>query len=550
MLHKDTLDSHRVRAHNAYSILVELKELATGWKQNRIKQFETVKFCVAEALDILRADTCIDYMFYDKELFRAELTDYEKTDGKFANRTDRIIRILDRCLEHNRGKYLAAIFAQLDQQLFREGIFEEKDFMPTLKPVDALATALACELIRIGYAKAYLYAYFKNLALYDKRNFRSRFDAIRDKFLTAGSRTYTVILKVRLPESEIDRLGIAAFTRDIPGDYDIPEEHKKFASRQKSNVFYRHECRVADGVSAVKKAKAALASLLDVLHLGMSRIAPVVDRNALVICNGSISRKKTDFVLDGNYSNDANIYSRFKQQVDTIQAHRGIDLSVKNRLDSALRHLRVGSTSPEIEQQFINYWIALEFIFSSGETSENTYTRLKENLTNILTCCYAKRNLLDLNQTLIDKGEIDSGTSYWEQDDVDGLIGRQSSLLLRYRLLKMKSHLFGHADKRKDYIQNHEKNLLRHLARIYRMRNELIHEAAIKQDIEGVTSNLRYYLVFLLNQFIVYFAHVDEDKTASLDDFFLQYGMWKKCIETTWKLDPLLAIPVELDLLK
>ena len=43
LLHKDTLDSHRVRTHNVYSLIKELYELITYWKNFQIKQFETVK---------------------------------------------------------------------------------------------------------------------------------------------------------------------------------------------------------------------------------------------------------------------------------------------------------------------------------------------------------------------------------------------------------------------------------------------------------------------------------------------------------------------------
>ncbi|WP_219481153.1 hypothetical protein [Segatella buccae] len=68
----------------------------------------------------------------------------------------------------------------------------------------------------------------------------------------------------------------------------------------------------------------------------------------------------------------------------------------------------------------------------------------------------------------------------------------------------------------KQYIKNHRNNLEFHITRIYRLRNELIHEAAIKQDMANVTSNLRFYLVFTLNQLIVFLTE-REDSTRELD---------------------------------
>ena len=41
LLHKNTLDSYRVRTHNAYTLLKELQELLIDWGNNQIKQFET-----------------------------------------------------------------------------------------------------------------------------------------------------------------------------------------------------------------------------------------------------------------------------------------------------------------------------------------------------------------------------------------------------------------------------------------------------------------------------------------------------------------------------
>ena len=160
--------------------------------------------------------------------------------------------------------------------------------------------------------------------------------------------------------------------------------------------------------------------------------------------------------------------------------------------------------------------------------------------------------LLVLNESLIQQRKIDSGTLYWEKDDMDDFINKENSLLLKFRLLKMKSRLFTeHRDKKKAFIENHEKNLNRHIARIYRMRNELIHEAAIKQDIENVTSNLRYYLTFLLNQMIVYFSNIEPRiEPASLEDFFYEYEMWKKRIKENLDFETLMNVPIEMDLLK
>ena len=64
-----------------------------------------------------------------------------------------------------------------------------------------------------------------------------------------------------------------------------------------------------------------------------------------------------------------------------------------------------------------------------------------------------------------------------------------------------------------------------HLIRIYHFRNMLIHEAAINQDIEGITSNLRYYLYFVIEQMILFYTTTKMDKLLSIDDFFYEYKL-------------------------
>lgn len=69
LFHKNTLDSYRVRSHNAFSLLKELKELIIGWKRNRIKQFETVQLCIQETKDSISQDECLDFSFTAKICF-------------------------------------------------------------------------------------------------------------------------------------------------------------------------------------------------------------------------------------------------------------------------------------------------------------------------------------------------------------------------------------------------------------------------------------------------------------------------------------------------
>src|SRR5699024_7815864 len=63
----------------------------------------------------------------------------------------------------------------------------------------------------------------------------------------------------------------------------------------------------------------------------------------------------------------------------------------KDKIKSAIRYLRLGNQSTEVEHKFINYWIGLEYLFSSYQ-SENTINRIKEHFINAHSRVYVKRN--------------------------------------------------------------------------------------------------------------------------------------------------------------
>lgn len=109
----------------------------------------------------------------------------------------------------------------------------------------------------------------------------------------------------------------------------------------------------------------------------------------------------------------------------------------------------------------------------------------------------------------------------FEKIDDPAFCNSLPNILMRYRASKMKSHL-RQRESIRNYMKQHESNLRQHLSRIYRLRNELVHEAAIKQDMVNVTSNLRFYLMFVINQMIGYFSDND-GKHKTMMRFFWQY---------------------------
>ena len=291
--------------------------------------------------------------------------------------------------------------------------------------------------------------------------------------------------------------------------------------------------------------KKRLSEELDSLHVYLSHLNVECQATAIVIKQekegNTLQILPTKIFLDGVYSQEVSKANKFRKKLADINASQNVSNDVRERLSSALRHIRIGNNDDEIEQRFINYWIALEYLFSSPRFEEVTFQRLNQNLTTILSVNYVKRNLLYLERSLIKAGFIDE-KEHIIKENINDVIARTTNLLLKYRLLKFNQRLFGNDKDRKAYVMRHESNLHSHLSRIYHLRNELIHEAAINQDIEDLTSNLRYYLISVITRIIAFMESYKSStgNPVTLEEFFYEMELRKITIEESWSMEDLM----------
>ena len=198
-------------------------------------------------------------------------------------------------------------------------------------------------------------------------------------------------------------------------------------------------------------------------------------QNVLVIVgesSGPFPLLRSVRVLDASYADDPIIAEKMDRNLDVIMNNDRIAKDVKDRLRSALRHLRMGNDETDAGQQLVNYWVALEFLFSSPRSSESTIKRLEQNLTNILTSGYVKRRVEYLNDKMVKNKTLAEGDKWWLLDEagINVLISQQKSLLMKHHLQQMKSCLCGNSEKAKEFINNHRDHLVWQIYRAYRYR--------------------------------------------------------------------------------
>lgn len=532
LLNKRTPDSYRVKSHNVLSIFEELCDLIEGWNKRRIQSPETVILCAEECIKLMEDDSWIDYSFYDKALLKDEITGYkailenkEKRNNiyEISNKLKYACR---KCIDINSNIYAENLFTYLIAQIKKTGDIDEKCYVKTMDSFEKALSFLCTEMLRLGYSKNFLYKNAQKL-----KDGKLNIDRMKQELLGQKAKKFRVIFKIQsnnyIAECKnaynlVEKLEIEL--KSIP-EYNKTKIHN-FIETEGNKLFREFTVVALDTYAAIKKAKESMALLLDTLYLGNEVEKGKIHSQVLVLSDaGGLypELRNHNYELDGNYDSNPEMSKLLKEKVDIILNNNLVKEDVKERLKSALRHLRMANNSKDLELRFVNYWIALEFIFSSPINNENTFGRIKTHLINILIYSYGARNVKYLEKLLHEDGSLPKTESLLKMDDDKwhNLIDVVKDKRTQYRLCKIKSNLHS-KDNINAYISVHRKNLEWHIARIYRMRNELIHEAALTQDIEGVTSNLRFYLVFLLNQIVNYFS-TDNKMQLSINDFFYEY---------------------------
>lgn len=538
LLHSNTIDSYRVKVRNPKSIMVEIKECIEGFERGQIKHFLTIagekdKLSLSnEAENMINTEP--DYLRFtaiSKEYYRTLLRTLSE---KSYIKTKKSLELL---IEDN-ADYVENIIDGLRQLLYHE---EVQDIFPKLKKIDTTIGILFSELVDAGFSKNFLYRYIRSIftnSLTDEVTFQVKFEEFINR-LSKAENKYEVVFRIDTSKIVYETLKVAAQDRmtvmENVDEYKIEEskEFEIFNQAKEQRVFVKCEMQAPDYLTALKLAKSILAENLDIINLGFSDEFIHVHQRVFVVDTNSPKNAKFQSArnsLDGKYNVTKEHYLGFIEKLPAILSKDNISPESKEKVKSAVRYLRLGNQSVEVEHKFINYWIGLEYLFSNYD-NYNTINRIKDHFIKAHLLIYVKRNLNAFDKSFkklpaLETAKIQAytGDTYLQNPDFYEQIGTlliNTHPLLAYRALKLKEWIFksGGGFCISDYLKRHEANLHIHLTRIYRLRNEIIHDAATDTNYEQIASNLRYYLTFMLNSII---DHLYTTKTtnASIEEFF------------------------------
>ena len=534
LLHVGSIDSYRARVMNPNTILSELLECLLHFKKGRILNFETVENIRDETREMLTKDSFIKFKTFSREYMISLLDEMKKDDYQ------KVINCLKISIEENQ-RYLNELIKALKKLIFQDDIDSENKFLEFRK-IELIVAPLVTELLRSGFSKSYLYRFLSAFFVYKpKDTFEQSFDEFI-KITKRQKKTYHIYFKIQSTK-EIKKAinpfgGKIKVIEDLHRlnmtmkDPKFSKTFNNFATAASSTTYFEVKVDALDHFTALKLAKTPIAENLDLLDLGFNNQYLKLIHLALVIDQSNPQNPEFQTIhhqMDGRYKTGKSIYDEYNKKLPEIINNNKISSETKEKIKSAIRYLRLGNEALEVEHKFINYWIGLEYIFSNY-SSKSSFNRLKKFLTTTHSVAYLTRNLMEFNKSINRLGLHKKLKNYKGHDTrylikeklYDELMTYVTEYpLLAYRAWKFKSRLFSPGnDKLKKYIDSHCKNSGIHLIRIYRIRNEIVHDASIGSNNENITSNLRYYLTFMLYSLISHF-HKQRKKENNIEDFFV-----------------------------
>lgn len=560
LLHRETIDSYRVRVLNPLLSVKEVLEVYKGLVEGSVKNYETLELCISETLSLLKKDDTVVFQTIQKKFFEDEILRKVKKEtftNLYTDVRNAIITILKENPDYSK-RVIALLCEAIDTPL-------KDDPFPQLDNIYGLTGILATELLRRGYDKGFLYPIcYRIFVKNHPEDFSSAFQQFSGLLSSPGT-DYHIWFKIYAPRLTSGDWPVFPNWEVKTSLMYLSDSAKQisqgFLAEKRGYFFTGSTFRAQDHFTALQLAKQSLAEVLDLVGLAHHQNRIELHGVALVFPTDRpwlAGMQKVKYIPDGKFPSGEGVLNQLQQKTPAILDNSGIAPETKEKIKSALRYLRYGNESLELEHQLINYWIGLEYLFSNDRDS--TFTRIKTIFPVLQALAYIQRNFRDFHATLCQiKATVH--LKGFEESNVNCLLAREclesvrddifdAHPLISYRAWKILNRLVrDEKNGTKEYIQRHRMHLEWHLARIYRVRNEIVHEAKHSFDNQTLTSNLRYYLAFTLSMIIDHFSQPEPD-TRSMEEFFsLQRLRYRSLEYQEFPLEAMLNLDHDFELL-
>lgn len=338
---------------------------------------------------------------------------------------------------------------------------------------------------------------------------------------------YGVIFKLKLSDKHAFRVNITGLRalNQFPQKYsENPKINNAFKSLKQDELFIYTGNKGFDFKAVIKKSYQRISEVIDVNILHQSENSIVVENQAFVFHRSShrFRIEPLEEKLDGYYAYEQEGFERFSNNYLRLPTNS----SVRDKIRSAIRFYKLGNESTELEHKILNYWIGFEQLYSSEFSDEDSIKRIKTFFTALNSSFYLQRRTNYLLGTLkrfniLYKEVPVSKEHLFSEQTMQEIKGLCANIPLAYYRMEKYIELFHRRGEIKKTLSTHHDRLEQHLTRIYRIRNEIVHEGQVSTNLELVAGHLRHYLLFSIEQ--ITHTMAEFDVLLTLEDVFIYY---------------------------
>lgn len=513
MVHRNSLDSHRVRCMNSMNILRELFDLLS---KTLPKIEEDVKRVAQEALKIIGDDKVINDHFTKTWMRLKPLI--EALNGKDGSKNNALIRYFLRDFLKELGEsYKKAVLFEL-----RKAIFDTKNEEDVFKCTGTLLSLLIDE----GHSIEELFAIVQNVFISNRsavpRTFQENFEFFC-QMVEREKSEYEIIFRLeggKKPDLIPEQIAGIRFER-TPSLADSTGRVRSFLSPGQNVLFARIKVVSQDDRSAGLVAKDNLEEILDLIRFELEQEVVSIDQEFISIRTDKNTSRV--FKLPGHIPNpqknvDKDSFQLFIRTVgDTFQNDPAARES-RERLKSAFRFYRMGRDSQEFENKFLNWWTGLEYLVRVGERG-SIIGEIEKRFLPLMVLNYTRKHLesyrntlayckIEIPQKTLEKfgasdlrelGLADLFSLIHNSTDYDEIVKQLGSFPSVHLHLERFKEQTKTPKSISDFLSQHEERLQWHINRIYRIRCDIVHSAEYTVNLTLLCANLEYYLKSILS---------------------------------------------------
>ena len=544
LVHRNSLDSHRVRCMNSLNILRENQDLIL--KENLGDIYEDIRRGAEESLVILSRDKIVSKYFSEHfNRIKPLLEDIAKGTKKEESRPSvkMLSYYLKDILSELVEKYKTNILVELEK-----AIFESKSQLEIYEYTGTLLSVLIDE----GHSIEELFGIIQNIFINNRRgkefSFADNFQLTK-QIVDHGNYTYQSLFRLKgckknefLPSELTD----IQFEKE-PVIENADETVKSFLYPGQKIVFAKITAAAQDDRSAGIIAKKRLDDLLDLIRFELEQEVITVDKKFVSIrpdkLTARIFRLPSE-IPNPNKNITAEDFKQFIHRVNNLIETHSIDRESREKIKSAIRFYRMGRDSEQFGNKYLNWWTALEYLLRSAKgkiideienklkavllsnyitkylqsyKSTLSYCRVKPTMTvceKFSIATFAELSNFDFFYLLRDQTEIDS---------IDMQLSKYPAVVFR---LDRFINRIKNSNSLLSFISAHEKNVSWHIHRIWRVRCDIVHSAEYSLNLILLSANLEYYLKYLLN---IILSALNENKSISgLNELFTRMDYVQK----------------------